>query len=88
MAGDDGGGGARFKARWTWPTRKARLSWRLRAVTSRARLRLEQGRLPEARDSLAETYGRFTEGFKTLDLRPARALLAEIDAREDAGARN
>ena len=57
------------------------LSWRLRTVSSQTRLRLEQGRLPEAREPLAETYGRFTEGFETLDLRTARALIAEIDAR-------
>jgi predicted ATPase/DNA-binding winged helix-turn-helix (wHTH) protein len=60
---------------------KGALSWRLRAVTSLARLRLAQGRLSEAREPLAETYGRFTEGFDTLDLRTARALIAEIDAR-------
>jgi len=29
---------------------------------------------------LTATYGRFTEGFETLDLRRARALLAEIDS--------
>ncbi|MEJ0040457.1 MAG: winged helix-turn-helix domain-containing protein [Gammaproteobacteria bacterium] len=60
------------------------LSWRLRTVSSQARLRLEQGRLPEAREPLAQTYGRFTEGFETLDLRTARALLAQIDARAEA----
>jgi hypothetical protein len=49
-------------------------------------LRLEQGRLPEARQPLAETYARFTEGFDTLDLRTARALLAEIDARAGTSA--
>jgi predicted ATPase len=62
------------------------LSWRLRTVSSQARLRLEQGRLPEARQPLAETYARFTEGFDTLDLRTARALLAEIDARAGTSA--
>ncbi len=60
------------------------LSWRLRTVTSWARLRLEQDRLPEARELLTATYGRFTEGFDTLDLRTARALIAEIDARAAA----
>jgi hypothetical protein len=28
---------------------------------------------------LAEVYGRFTEGHDTLDLRAARALLAELE---------
>lgn len=55
------------------------LSWRLRTVTSLARLRLKQGRLAEARESLAETYGRFAEGFETLDLRTARALIVQMD---------
>ena len=64
------------------------LSWRLRTVSSQARLRLGQGRLPEARVPLAETCGRFTEGFDTLDLRTARALLAEIDARVGTSAPN
>jgi predicted ATPase/DNA-binding winged helix-turn-helix (wHTH) protein len=62
------------------------LSSRLRTVSSQARLRLEQGRVAEARAPLAETYGRFTEGFATHDLRTARALLAEIDARGSARA--
>ena len=45
------------------------------------------GRLPEAREPLAATYGRFTEGFETLDLRTARALIAEIDAARRAASR-
>jgi predicted ATPase len=38
----------------------------------------EQGRIDEARHILAEVYGWFTEGFDTLDLREARALLEEL----------
>jgi tetratricopeptide (TPR) repeat protein len=60
------------------------LSWRLRTISSLARLRLKQGRLSEAREMLADTYGRFTEGFETLDLRTARTLITEIDARTGA----
>lgn len=52
------------------------LSWRLRTATSLVRLGFDQGGLPEARTLLSETYGRFTEGFKTRDLRTARALLS------------
>jgi predicted ATPase/DNA-binding winged helix-turn-helix (wHTH) protein len=52
------------------------LSWRLRAETSLARLRREQGR-PNALDGLAATYARFSEGFETADLKAARRLLDE-----------
>ena len=53
-------------------------SWELRAATSLARLRGEQGRRTEARDLLAPVYGWFTEGFDTADLREAAALLSEL----------
>jgi predicted ATPase len=50
-------------------------SWELRAATSLARLRREQGRAGEARELVAPIYGRFTEGFGTADLIAAKALL-------------
>jgi len=50
----------------------------LRAVTSLARLRRDQGRRGEARDLLAPVYGWFTEGFDTADLKDAKALLNEL----------
>jgi predicted ATPase len=53
-------------------------SWELRAVMSMARLYQGQGKQPEARTLLARTYGRFTEGFETEDLREAQALLEEL----------
>ena len=53
-------------------------SWELRAATSLARLLRDQGRQAEARDLLAPVYGWFTEGFDTLDLKEANALLAEL----------
>ena len=52
--------------------------WELRATTSLARLRRDQGRHTEARDLLAPVYGWFTEGFNTQDLREAKALLDEL----------
>ena len=64
------------------------LSWRLRAAIGLARLHLLQGRVQEARDVLAGAYARFTEGFKTRDLRSARSLIEEIDlliGANDAG---
>ena len=52
--------------------------WELRAAASLARLRRDQGRRAEARALLAPVYGWFTEGFATLDLKQARALLDEL----------
>jgi predicted ATPase len=40
----------------------------------------ERGREREARELLAPIYGWFTEGFDTLDLKEARALLEELAA--------
>ena len=50
-------------------------SWELRAAISMARLWYDQGKQDEARDLLAPVYGWFTEGFDTLDLKEAKALL-------------
>jgi predicted ATPase len=52
--------------------------YELRAATSLARLRRDQGRGAEARDLLGPIYGWFTEGFNTLDLKEAKALLDEL----------
>jgi class 3 adenylate cyclase len=49
--------------------------WQLRAATSLARLWRDQGKRTEAHDLLAPIYGWFTEGFNTLDLKEAKALL-------------
>ena len=53
------------------------LSWELRSATSLARLWHLGGRAAEARDLLAVTYDRFTEGFSTSDLIIARRLIAD-----------
>jgi predicted ATPase len=53
-------------------------SWELRATMSMARLWRDQGKRDEARELLAPVYGWFTEGFDTLDLREAKALLDEL----------
>ena len=55
-------------------------SWELRAAMSMARLWRDQGKRDEARDLLAPVYGWFTEGFDTLDLKEAKALLNELAA--------
>jgi predicted ATPase len=53
-------------------------SWELRATMSLARLWRDQGKRAEAHDLLAPVYGWFTEGFDTLDLKEAKALLDEL----------
>jgi predicted ATPase len=53
-------------------------SWELRAATSLARLWRDQGKPAEARDLLAPIYDWFTEGFDTLDLKDAKALLDSL----------
>jgi predicted ATPase len=55
-------------------------SWELRAATSLARLWRDQGKRQEAHDLLAPIYGWFTEGFYTVDLKEAEALLAGLHA--------
>jgi len=50
-------------------------SWELRAAMSTARLWRDQGKPQQARELLAPVYGWFTEGFDTLDLKEAKALL-------------
>lgn len=55
------------------------LSWRLCASTSLARLQFRQGRREEAREALAGTYARFSEGFETADLKAAEHLLATMN---------
>jgi predicted ATPase len=59
-------------------------SWELRAATSMARLWRDQGKLEEARDLLAPIYGWFTEGFDTLDLKEAKALLDGLGGHTNA----
>jgi len=53
-------------------------SWELRAAMSLARLWRDQRKPQQARELLAPVYGWFTEGFDTLDLKEAKALLDEL----------
>ena len=55
-------------------------SWELRAAMSMARLSRAQGKRQQACDLLAPVYGWFTEGFDTMDLKEAKALLDELRA--------
>jgi TOMM system kinase/cyclase fusion protein len=53
-------------------------AWELRAAMSLSRLWQQQGKGEEARDLLSPLYGWFTEGFETVDLQEAKALLEEL----------
>jgi DNA-binding NtrC family response regulator/predicted ATPase/class 3 adenylate cyclase len=53
-------------------------SLELRAALSLSRLWEQQGKGDVARQLLAETYGWFTEGFDTADLKEAKALLDDL----------
>ena len=51
-------------------------SWELRAAISLCRLWQQQGKQDDARQLLDAIYGWFTEGFDTVDMQEARALLS------------
>ncbi|MEJ2102026.1 MAG: hypothetical protein P8X68_18940, partial [Desulfobacterales bacterium] len=53
-------------------------SFELRAAMSLSRLWQQQGKHKEAHRLLAEIYGWFTEGFDTVDLQEAKALLEQL----------
>ncbi|HLN22781.1 MAG TPA: hypothetical protein VK558_02230, partial [Patescibacteria group bacterium] len=55
-------------------------SWELRSAMSMAWLLRDQGKQQQAHDLVAPVYGWFTEGFDTLDLKEAKALLDELHA--------
>jgi predicted ATPase len=50
----------------------------LRAAVSLSRLWQQQGKRDAARQLLAEIYGWFSEGFDTIDLQEAKALLEQL----------
>ena len=54
------------------------LFWQLRSGMSLARMKVAQGQLGAARNSLSPIYQRFAEGLDTPDLRAARALLESL----------
>jgi predicted ATPase/DNA-binding winged helix-turn-helix (wHTH) protein len=68
--------------------RQSALSWRLRAETSLARLRVRQGRGGEVRQQLARTIARFGEGVATPDLVLAERFLVDTEAGRGVGRRD
>jgi predicted ATPase len=69
---------ASFQKALTIARRQSAKSWELRAAMSLSRLWQRQGKRDEAGKLLAEIYGWFTEGFDTVDLKNAKALLDEL----------
>jgi predicted ATPase/DNA-binding winged helix-turn-helix (wHTH) protein len=67
-----------FRQALDWARRQGALSWELRAATSLARLRRNQGRSADAIGCLQPVDDRFTEGFGTADLITAKRLLDEL----------
>ena len=78
LLGDCAGAERNYSASLRWARQQETKSWELRAAMSMARLWRDQGKRDEARDLLAPVYGWFTEGFDTLDLKEAKALLDEL----------
>jgi predicted ATPase len=56
------------------------LFWELRTAISLARLRANQDRSGDAHHVLASSYGKFSEGFETSDLRSAKEMMAKLSA--------
>jgi predicted ATPase len=64
-----------FRQALDWARRQGALSLELRAATSFARLLRDQDRPADALALLQPVYDRFTEGFDTVDLQAAKALI-------------
>jgi len=75
---------ATFSESIEWARRQGALSWELRTTMSMAQLKRRQGRDAEALEALAPVYARFQEGFTTSDLKLARALLEQLEAKVPA----
>jgi class 3 adenylate cyclase/predicted ATPase len=75
---DPGQAKARFARALAVAREQRAKSWELRAATSLAALLRAQGQHDGARELLAPVYGWFGEGFDTLDLKTAKALLDEL----------
>ena len=76
--GDNGQAVACYRRACDVAGRQQARTMELRALTSLARLELKEGKKREACDLLAPAYGWFTEGFDTVDLKEAKALLDEL----------
>src|SRR5262249_12750195 len=78
-AGAADGAAARYHRALAIAREQGARSLELRAATSLARLRCDQGKRAEAHALLAPIYEWFTEGFDTSDLIAAKALLGRLE---------
>jgi class 3 adenylate cyclase/tetratricopeptide (TPR) repeat protein len=78
LLGDETSSAADFREAIRVAQRIGSKAFELRATTSLARLLAKQGKRDEARAMLADIYNWFTEGFDTVDLKDAKALLDEL----------
>ena len=79
LAGGPGAASAaeeQFQQALAWAREQGAPSMELRCATGLARLWHQQGRTESARELLAPVYGKFTEGFGTVDLLTAKMLLS------------
>ena len=67
-----------FRQALEWARRQDAVSWELRAAMGLASLWQESGKTGAAYDLLHPVYSRFNEGFKTQDLKSARAMIAQL----------
>jgi len=71
---------AQLRASIEWARRQQARSWELRSSKTLAELLIKYGQRDAARQLLKPIYDWFTEGFDTLDLKDAKALLEELAA--------
>lgn len=76
----EGGRGAddQFRRSLEWAQRQGALSWELRAAISLARFQAGGDQETQAVRLLSQVYGRFSEGFRTADLREAKRLITPL----------
>jgi predicted ATPase len=73
-----------FERAFAMAEQQTALSWQLRVAMSMLRLAAGSERSATTRKLLADTYGRFTEGFATADLKAAKELLSGSPRRPTA----
>ncbi|WP_225117682.1 tetratricopeptide repeat protein [Bradyrhizobium sp. BRP22] len=78
-AGDPVGAEENLRSSLALARSHSALSLQLRTAMSFVRLKTCQGDPAEACATLADIYGRFTEGFDTADLRAAKGILGEMN---------